>query len=199
MELTRQGNLLESIARKLDQFNPAGSYARSCAEATSLFRHSGIFELLIPSYSREPFKVACDAETRNGGWTIILRRLNGSVDFYRNWTEYKNGFGNLDGEFFLGLDKIHALTVYQSQELMFILEDFQGDVRYEKYDHFAIGDELDKYELHTLGKAEGTAGDSMTEQHGQKFSTYDRDNDKYDKNCAELYKGAWWYRACYRR
>lgn len=143
--------------------------------------------------------MACDAETRNGGWTILLRRLDGTVDFYRNWTEYKHGFGNLEGEFFLGLDKIHALTAYQSQELLFILEDFQGDVRYEKYDNFAIGDELDKYVLHSLGKAEGSAGDSMTEHLGQQFTTYDQDNDKYPKNCAETHKGAWWYRACYRR
>jgi len=31
-----------------------------------------------------------------------------------------------------------------------------------------------------------------------KFSTKDQDNDqKPDTNCAELYKGAWWFRSCY--
>jgi hypothetical protein len=29
-----------------------------------------------------------------------------------------------------------------------------------------------------------------------KFSTYDRDNDLYSKNCAVTYRGAWWYRVC---
>jgi len=61
--------------------------------------------------------VACDAKTQGGGWTKILSRMDGSVDFYRNWNTYKNGFGDLDGEFFLGLDKIHALTAEFSQHL----------------------------------------------------------------------------------
>ncbi|XP_034471729.1 ficolin-1-like [Drosophila innubila] len=142
--------------------------------------------------------VACDLETRGGGWTIILRRLDGSVNFYRNWTEYKNGFGNLDGEFFLGLDKIHALTADRKQELLVILEDFDADRRLESYDDFAIGNEDQQYVLHTLGKAHGTAGDSLDYQRGMKFSTFDRDNDKDStRHCAEKYTGAWWYNECH--
>ncbi|KAH8262885.1 hypothetical protein KR044_001315, partial [Drosophila immigrans] len=112
-----------------------------------------------------------------GGWTIILSRMDGSVDFYRNWDAYKKGFGDLDGEFFLGLDKIHALTADFSQELLVVLEDFEGNEVFEKYDKFAIGDEDDDYALHTLGMASGTAGDSLRMNHRQKFSTFDRDND----------------------
>ncbi|KAH8403021.1 hypothetical protein KR222_003163, partial [Zaprionus bogoriensis] len=114
---------------------------------------------------------------REGGWTIILRRFSGSVNFYRNWTDYKQGFGELDGEFFLGLDKINALTTDQNQELLFLLRDRYGLQTYELYDKFAIGNEEEGYALHTLGSAVGTAGDSFRAQFGQKFSTYDRDND----------------------
>ncbi|KAL7740763.1 hypothetical protein ACLKA6_012377 [Drosophila palustris] len=173
------------------------SYGRNCAEATANSKPSGIYEILIPSYSKHHFRVTCDAETQGGGWTIILRRMDGSVDFYRNWNTYKKGFGDLDGEFFLGLDKIHALTAEYSQELLVVLEDFEGTEKFEKYEKFAIGDEDEQFALHTLGKASGTAADSLSYHHTMKFSTFDRDNDRDKTNCAERFTGAWWYNTCH--
>ncbi|XP_034475318.1 angiopoietin-2-like isoform X2 [Drosophila innubila] len=102
----------------------------NCTEAKS----NGINEILLPNFSTQSFKVACDVETRGGGWTVILRRMDGSVNFYRNWTEYKNGFGDLNGEFFLGLEKIHAITEERRQELLVVLEDFEGDNRFSTFD-----------------------------------------------------------------
>jgi len=138
-------------------------------------------------------------ESRGGGWTFILRRMDGSVDFHRSWRIYKKGFGDIDGEFFLGLEKIHALTTEKSQELLVVLKDSQGAVKTEHYEKFAIGDEEESYALRTLGKASGSAGDSLRTHHGMKFSTYNRDNDLDPKrHCAEVY-AAWWYRACHDR
>ncbi|KAL7742372.1 hypothetical protein ACLKA6_019008 [Drosophila palustris] len=185
-EVERLGKLVEELVKETDKHH-------KCTEA----KFSGIHEVLVPKFSSEPFKVACDAQTHNGGWTIILRRMDGSVNFYRNWMHYKYGFGNLDGEFFLGLDKIHAMTAERRQELLILLEDFEGEQRYETYDKFAIGNENQKYELHTLGEANGTAGDSLSYHRGMKFSTFDKDNDGWEiVNCASSYSGAWWYNDC---
>ncbi|XP_051858491.1 ficolin-1-like [Drosophila albomicans] len=173
------------------------SHPRSCAEATAHSLNSGIYEIQIPNHIQHPFKVLCDATTQGGNWTVILKRTDGSVDFYRKWNTYKKGFGDLDGEFFLGLDKIHALTAEFSQELIVILEDFEGNKAYETFEKFAIGDEDEEYAIHTLGEAHGTAGDSLSDNFRQKFTTFDRDHDTWSKgNCAESQKAAWWYHSC---
>ena len=52
------------------------------------------------AYSIDPdgqgaFDVYCDQKTEGGGYVVIQRRQDGSVDFFRDWNDYKNGFGDL--------------------------------------------------------------------------------------------------------
>ncbi|XP_061402660.1 angiopoietin-2-like [Musca vetustissima] len=131
-------------------------------------------------------------------WTTIARRMDGSVDFYRGWNEYKVGFGNPPHiEFFIGLDRLHELTTaVPNIELKVILRDWEGEERYALYDGFQIGNEAEKYELKVLGKYSGTAGDSLAYHKGMKFTTFDEDNDNANSNCAKVWKGAWWFGNC---
>ena len=85
--------------------------------------------------------------TDGGGWTVFQRRLDGSVDFYRGWQDYKRGFGTLYGEHWLGLGKLHRMTASQTHELRIELEDFSGNTRFALYSNVSIGSESDKYRL----------------------------------------------------
>ncbi|XP_053663975.1 ficolin-2-like [Anopheles marshallii] len=157
------------------------------------FPVSGVYTIQPEKLFKEPITVLCDQEYESGGWTVIQHRFDGSTNFYRSWQEYKNGFGNLDGEFWLGLDRIYHLTVSGAHELVILLEDFDGNKTYAKYDQFEIGNENQKYAITKLGEYSGTAGDSMHNAKGMKFSTFDNDNDISMENCANLYTGAWCY------
>ena len=135
-------------------------------------------------------------ETDGGGWTVFQRRQDGSVNFYRYWTDYENGFGNLTGEFWLGLGKINRLTKKESNTLRVDLGDFDGNTSYAQYSTFSVGNSTTEYTL-TVGGYSGTAGDSFLLHNGMKFSTQNRDNDIHRDNCAQVYPGAWWYTACF--
>ncbi|XP_031570812.1 fibrinogen-like protein 1 [Actinia tenebrosa] len=149
------------------------------------------------------FQVYCDMTTDGGGWTVFQRNRNDSLtSFKRQWQEYKTGFGNMTGEFWLGLDKIYRLTKTQVASLRIDLEDWVGTKKHAVYSSFSIADESDFYRLNVNGYS-GTAGDSITtaeENSGwinnkSNFSTPDKDNDdRTDGNCAEI--GGWWYRWC---
>ena len=137
-------------------------------------------------------------ETDGGGWVVFQRRMDGTVDFYRNWADYVKGFGDLNGEFWLGLSKIHRLTQAGGNTLRVDMADFEGGKRYANYSTFQILDSSRKYQLSVRGYA-GDAGDALGAHNGQKFSTKDHDNDSIGNNynCAIVYKGAWWYGGCH--
>ena len=148
-------------------------------------------------------------KTDGGGWTVIQWRMDGSVNFYRNWSDYEEGFGHLQGEFWLGLSKIHRITqlgvAKHSQTsdttprntLRVDLKSFDGIELIAKYSCFGVGSSTMSYTL-TVSGYSGNATDGMTAHNGRKFTTKDRDNDIHgSKNCAVGHKGAWWFHKCY--
>ncbi|CAC5414742.1 Fibrinogen-like protein 1,Fibrinogen-like protein A,Tenascin,Ryncolin-2,Ryncolin-4,Fibrinogen C domain-containing protein 1-A,Microfibril-associated glycoprotein 4,Tenascin-N,Fibroleukin,Angiopoietin-related protein 7,Ficolin-2,Ryncolin-1,Tenascin-R,Ryncolin-3,Ficolin-1,Fibrinogen C domain-containing protein 1-B,Fibrinogen C domain-containing protein 1 [Mytilus coruscus] len=153
----------------------------------------------------DAYHAYCDMTTDEGGWTlsinqllantrIIQSRLDGSVNFQRTWTDYENGFGDLNGEYWLGNKHIHSLTSSGKYELRIDLTDLSNTKKYAVYKTFIVGDEPSRYKL-TVGDYSGNVGDQMAYHNGMKFSTKDQDNEVDSRNCAKTY-GAWWHKSC---
>ncbi|XP_064371676.1 tenascin-R [Dromaius novaehollandiae] len=157
---------------------------------------SGVYTISINGDLGQRVQVYCDMTTDGGGWIVFQRRQNGLTDFFRKWADYRVGFGNLEDEFWLGLDNIHRITSQGRYELRIDMRDGQ-EAAYAYYDKFSIGDSRSLYKLR-IGDYNGTSGDSLTYHQGRPFSTKDRDNDVAVTNCAMSYKGAWWYKNCHR-
>ncbi|XP_046861620.1 ryncolin-2-like [Xenia sp. Carnegie-2017] len=176
-------------------FNKTFFQEQNCAD---LYRKgekkNGVY--VIDPDGQGRFSVFCDMTSSGGGWTVFQRREDGSVNFYRGWKDYKQGFGNLTSEFWLGLDKIYRLTSAKRNKLRVDLGDWSGNKAYAEYDYFAVKNESKKYQL-SRGAYSGTAGDSLRIHNGMAFSTKDSDNDKSGRNCATVLKGAWWYNNCH--
>ncbi|XP_072931047.1 fibrinogen C domain-containing protein 1-like isoform X2 [Epargyreus clarus] len=181
---------------KIGRVDRVERYPTDCYEIQIQgFNVSGIYK--IKPDDMEPFYVLCDLNTAGGGWTVFQNRFDGSQDFYKSWPEYKHGFGNLAGEFWLGLEKLNFLTNQKLYELRIEMESQLGQEAFAAYSVFTIGPEHEGYRISTLGAFHGSAGDSLSYHAGQKFSTYDFDNDEWkDGSCASEHGGAWWYKEC---
>ncbi|XP_063795769.1 tenascin-R isoform X2 [Pseudophryne corroboree] len=157
---------------------------------------NGVYTLYLNDDQSQSVPVFCDMTTDGGGWIVFQRRQNGLTDFFRKWADYRVGFGNLEDEFWLGLDTLHQLTSQGRYELRIDMREGQEAV-YAYYNKFYVGDPRSMYKLR-IGDYNGTSGDSLTYHQGRPFSTKDRDNDVAVTNCASSYKGAWWYKNCHR-
>ncbi|XP_038066588.1 microfibril-associated glycoprotein 4-like [Patiria miniata] len=131
-------------------------------------------------------------------WMVIQRRQDGSVDFYRNWTEYRDGFGDLSGEYWLGNDKIRRLTESQDPWMLRVdLADWYGQHRWVLYNGFSVlGEEYTLQLGDTAGTSHSDISDSFDSSIGRSFSTWDHDNDRFYGSCAEDRHGGWWYDNC---
>lgn len=174
---------------------------RDCSDVlASGVSQDGVYSV-FPTHDPDGFMVYCDMRTDGGGWTVIQRREDGSVNFFRDWDAYRDGFGTTTGEHWLGLQRIYHLTRSGGVELRIDMADFDNATAFAGYSDFSVGrdsvnPEEDGYPLSVDGYS-GTAGDSLLKHSGMQFTTKDRDQDQSENNCAAYYQGAWWYRNCH--
>ncbi|XP_041664329.1 fibrinogen-like protein 1 [Cheilinus undulatus] len=184
-----------SLLSMRDTLPPDGAHLSLCpSDCASLYhngvRRSGVYSIVVSPGSSLP--VYCDMETQGGGWTVLQRRRDGSVNFNRGWLEYREGFGEPRGEHWLGNQQLHLLSNQGHYSLRIDLQDWSHAHRHALYHTFRIEDEENHYRLHVSGYS-GTVKDSFSWYHDQQsFSTPDTGN-----ICAEISHAGWWYHQCF--
>ncbi|XP_021375255.1 angiopoietin-related protein 6-like [Mizuhopecten yessoensis] len=133
----------------------------------------------------------------NKTWTVVQKRYDGSQSFNRDWNEYKNGFGDPYGEYWIGLEAMHQLIARSPHALLIILESWAGVMKHALYDQFYLASKTDHYRLNVSGYS-GTAGNCLEEMghNYMAFSTKDKDNDLAAGSCANSFKSGYWYSQC---
>ena len=92
----------------------------------------------------------------------------GSVNFDRTWEEYKQGFGDPSGEFWIGNERLHQLTSEGYKELRILVTDSNDVKFYPVYSNFSVGNEASKYALTLAGHRSDPEGN-----HKQYFISYE--------------------------
>ena len=161
------------------------------------FLASGVFKVQKASFNNS-VNVYCDMITDGGGWTVIQRNKKGStVDFNKKWIYYEKGFGDLNTEFWYGLEEMHCLTQRGQWEMRVDYQMNDKTWSYLHYNQFSVGSASEEYPL-TVGGFTGVGIDYFFKHKGMKFSTSDNDNDKSGGgNCAASHKSGWWHNGCY--
>ena len=155
------------------------------------------------------YKVFCRMDVNEGrGYTVIQRRMDGSVNFIQNYSAYRRGFGFLEGEYWIGLDRISQLTQspYQRDTTLRVkMCTFDGECAEARYNYFKVLGGQFGYKVYITGyDTNSTAGDALGDEadfnrtaHLQRFSTFDFDFDRSRDNCASLSLSGWWHNRCW--
>ena len=164
--------------------------------ASNSLAETGLYEIKDPcpgdrKFSYAKIHVYCSMEIDGGGWIVIQRRIaNGTVNFHKNWEDYVNGFGDLEGEFWIGLENMHELTNHQGVELQVTVWNDNETITWN-YRTFRIGSAENNYALYVRGGNGDGDIDGLAYSNGCPFTTFDKYS-SYSR-CARLYQAGWWY------
>jgi len=129
----------------------------------------------------------------------LIQQNDGYGSMNRSWAEFKVGFGDASGNYWLGNDLLSQLTANYRYKLRFDLQqNGTGNWYYAEYSTFRVLTEADNYTLQVDGFSGNASHDALTGLHnGLQFSTFDRDNDQHSSlNCAAWIGGGFWWRRC---
>lgn len=178
-ELEQVEEVYESIVNKLPS---------DCARVGNNIKGSGLY--LIAPAAHHPVMVHC-----SGNWTTVQRRLDGTVDFNRTWDEYAQGFGQPNGEYWIGNKVLHDLSTQSCLQLRIEIQDIYDNYWFAEYATMRVASRDEGFRL-DIGNYSGNASDALDYQNHMEFSAIDVDRDISNTHCAGNYEGGWWFSHC---
>ena len=119
-------------------------------------------------------------------WRTIQQRTKpGSFGAKNNESTYRQGFGKLKDNYWIGLDKIYNLTRNNPMKLRLYYETTDGSIGVAFYNKFYIGDESSNFALYFDSYSHGNAGNSLGNRSEFLFTSERINNTVY-------YQG-WWH------
>lgn len=174
-----------------DQTRKPNDHPRDCSDVYNMGeKMSGIYTIR-PTNGTE-FRVYCEM-TPDVAWTVMQRRADGSVEFNQTWEDYSNGFGDLGGEFWLGLKNIYSLTQQADYILHIELQDWKYNTRFVEY-LFTLGNQDTSYAIQ-VSQVLGNIPSALPEYTPLPFSTSDH-HSQHLKCPSESSSGGWWKATC---
>ncbi|KFB48611.1 fibrinogen and fibronectin [Anopheles sinensis] len=197
-------NVMQQIAMSLEMLEKAwlrskgwNTFSLLCnvgMKVSELYFDAELFPVLYKFIGKEDIDEYDLGEEMQGSWIVFQRRFDGSVDFHRNWTEYRNGFGDpVGGEFWLGLEKLYAITGQCRSELLILGEDYAGRKMFTYWTNFRIASEEESYRIEELCEPCMGHGTNMILKEQEKFVTYDKVGDYTHWKANATIDGGWWF------
>nr|AFM86796.1 fibrinogen-like protein 1-like protein [Callorhinchus milii] len=171
-------------------------YMRDCDALFKLgYTESGIY--VIQPVDSPYLVVHCNMSYDCSGWTTFQRNTrNSEMTWTEAWTSFKYGFGNIEGDHYLGNHYMQLITRHKWYKMRVVL-DKDDDQKYAEYSSMKL--EAENYNL-KLGAFKGGATDALSSSvnmvDNMGFSAKDMDNDNSRQNCADKYGGGFWFNTC---
>ncbi|XP_078085276.1 fibrinogen-like protein 1-like protein [Mustelus asterias] len=196
---------VNKIINMRDLLLKKAKFSRDCNELFEQgFNENGLYVIKPePVAKMPPIVINCNMSYDCSGWTVLHRNTRQSeMTWNETWSAYKYGFGNIQGDHYIGNEYIHFLTTQKWYKARVIMDDEKRGQSYAEYDIFRLGNGMTHYRLH-LGAYKGGAGDALAINENMvdnlPFSSRDEDRDGDVDNCASKYGGGWWYDSCSTR
>ena len=172
---------------------------QDCQDLLNLgYKNSGVYSMNF--FGKGQRDIRCNMENEDGGWIVILYRMAGQYSWNVVWDQYKNGIGDISGDFYLGNELIHQITDSGQYELYYTTETRTVDspraepMYFGWYGYFHVSNEADYYRLSVSGHKLGLA--SLASNNGMQFTTRDVDRDEKSGSCGNSKSGGFWWKKC---